>query len=199
MASKVANDPERPSLGRTRADSVAPPHSPISIKRCIARVERTPELAHANIFADTSCDTPLKEGYISILRTYDPGVSPNEPMAIVQMPIVQVESPPISDGRYFILNHAWVVNPAWLIYWSAKGGPFPLDMVRFWHYSSSSSYDGQEVPVISNYSSAQRIIFFRSGSSQIMLMVASLSDQYFIHPRGLVMNLLSLRRQFRGD
>ena len=32
MPSKVAIDPDEPSLGRIRADSVAPPHSPTSIK-----------------------------------------------------------------------------------------------------------------------------------------------------------------------
>ena len=63
-----------------------PPHSPISIIQCISRVEGIPALAwHADLFADTSCDTPLKEGYISILHTDDPGLSPNGPMAIVQV------------------------------------------------------------------------------------------------------------------
>ena len=82
MPSKVAIDPEEPSLGRIRADSVAPPHSPASIKRCISRVEKTPALALADLFADISCNTPLKEGHISFLLTDYPGVSPNEPMAI---------------------------------------------------------------------------------------------------------------------
>ena len=114
--SKVAIDPEEPSLGRIRADSVAPPHSPSSIKRCISRVERTPELAHANLFADISCKTPLKDGHISILPTDGPGLSPNEPMAIVQVPIVQlVESPSIPDGKYIIKNRAAD------IYWHMSG------------------------------------------------------------------------------
>ena len=142
MASKVAIDPEIPSLGRIRADSVAPPHSPTSIKRCISRVERTPELAHANLFADISCDTPLKEGHISILRTNGPGLSPNKPMAIVlmpivQMPIVQVESPPISDGKYVIKNRAGD------IYWSVYGStPRTLKKVRFWQWSTSQKRPG---------------------------------------------------------
>jgi len=106
MPSKVAFDPEEPSLGRIRADSIAPPHSPASIKRCISRVERTPELAHADLFADISSDNPLKEGHISILRTDSPGLSPSEPMAIVLMPIVQVKDLPIPDGRYIIKNRA---------------------------------------------------------------------------------------------
>jgi hypothetical protein len=85
MPSKVAIDPEEPSLGRIRVDSIAPPHCPTSIKRRISRVERIPGLSHANLFADTLCDTPLKEGHISLLGTDGTGLSPSEPMAIVQV------------------------------------------------------------------------------------------------------------------
>ena len=112
MPSKVAIDPEEPSLGRIRVDSVAPPHSPASIKRCISRVERNTALADAYLFADTSCDAPLKEGHISNFHTDGPGLSPNEPMAIVQMPI---ESPLITDGKYVIKNRAAD------IYWNMGG------------------------------------------------------------------------------
>ena len=117
MSSKVALDPEEPSLGRIRADSVTPPHTPASIKRCISRVEKTPALAHAHLFADVLCDTPLKEGHISILHTDGPGRSPNEPMAIVQMPII-IESPSIPDGKYFIKNRAAD------IYWHTRNPPY---------------------------------------------------------------------------
>ena len=92
ISSLVAIDSDKPSLGRIRVDSIAPPHSPASIKLCISRVERTPALAHANLFADTSCDTPLKERHISFLHTDGPGLSKNEPMAIVQKAIVQMGS-----------------------------------------------------------------------------------------------------------
>ena len=101
MPSKVAIDPEEPSLGRIRADSVPPPHSAASIKRCISRVERNPELANAALFADISCKTPLKEGHIPILRTDCPGLSPDKPMAIVQNVQMPIKIP---DGRYFIKN-----------------------------------------------------------------------------------------------
>ena len=116
MPSKAAFDPEEPSLGRIRADYIAPPHSLASIKRLISRVERTPALAHANLFADISCDAPLKEGYVSILRANNsPGLSPNIPMAIVQKPIVQAKNPSIPDGRYIIKNRAGD------IYWNVWG------------------------------------------------------------------------------
>ena len=87
MPSKVAIDPEKPSLGRIRTDFVPPLHSPASIKRCISRMEGTPALAHADIFVDKSCDIPLlKEGYILIIRTDGSGLSQNRPLAIVQSP-----------------------------------------------------------------------------------------------------------------
>jgi hypothetical protein len=101
MPSKVAFDSEEPSLGRIRADSVPPPHSAASIKRCISRVERNPELADAELFADISCKTPLQEGHISILRTDCPSLSPNKPMAIVQNVHLPIEIP---DGKYLIKN-----------------------------------------------------------------------------------------------
>jgi len=109
--SKVAIDPKVPFLGRIRADSIAPPHSPTSIKLCIARVEGNPELAYANLFADTSYVTPLKEHHISFLRTNCPGLSRNSPMAIVQ-----VKPPPIPDGKCFIKNRAGR-------FWSAAHDP----------------------------------------------------------------------------
>ena len=103
MPSKVSFYSNEPCLGRIRADSVPPPHTLASIKRCISRVERNSALAYANLFADISCDTPLKEGHISFLGTDGPGLSPNEPMAIVQ---VEEPSIPLADGRYIIKNRA---------------------------------------------------------------------------------------------
>ena len=125
MPSKVAYDPEQPSLGRIRADSIVPPHSPITIKRCISRVERTPAIALADLFADITCNTPLKDDHIPILRagcTDCPGLSPKNPMAIVQNPVVIVQNPvaivekrSIPDGRYVIKNRAAdiVWNAGW--------------------------------------------------------------------------------------
>ena len=122
IPSKLAIDPEKPSLGRIRADSVAPPHTPVSIKRCIARVEKNPLLAcHADLFADTSSDIPLEDVHISILRTDGPGLSPNEPMAVVQ---VKTPRPSILDGRYVIKNRAAD------IYWAAFYNP--IQTVQFY-------------------------------------------------------------------
>ena len=122
IPSKVAFDPEGPSLGRIRLDSVAPPHSPTSIKRCVSRVEGNPALAwHADLFVDTSSDTPLEEGHISILSTDGPGLSPNEPMAIVQVPVTNHSIP---DGKYLIKNRAADV------YWNSAANN-PMTTVYF--------------------------------------------------------------------
>jgi len=130
MPSKVANDPEEPSLGRIRADCVAPPRSLTSIKRCISRVEGNPRLVNSDLFADTSCDTPLKEGQIFILRTDGPGLSPDEPMAIVQLKSIQDGS----DGRYL---RCLIKNRAEDIYWGADYNP--IKNVYFYIYTTLES------------------------------------------------------------
>ena len=129
IPSKVAFDLEKSSLGRIRADSVAPPHCPASIKRCISRVERNPALAwpeHADVFADTSSDTPFKEGHISILPNDGPGLNPDEPMAIVQ-----VKNSSIPDGTYVIKSRAG--DFCWYEQYD------PLRKVYFWTYKVGST------------------------------------------------------------
>ena len=163
IPSKVAVDQEEPSLGRIRADSIAPPHSPISIKLCISRVEEKPGLVNAAIFENTTCDTPLEEGQISIFRTDGPGWSPNEPMALVQMKI-----PSIPDGRYLIKNRGRD------IYWCT--GYDPIRTVYYFHTTMEKAGKEAYMQVNEHSSivlSVQKIIFFRSGTSHMMLMVTS--------------------------
>ena len=133
IPSKVAFDEEEPSLGRIRADSVAPPHSVASLKRRISRVEQTLALANADLFADISSDIPLKEGRISILGADCPGLSPDEPMGVVhdQMDIVQS---PISDGRYAIKNRAAG------IFWDSKKED-PIEVVQFYYGEAQAKHD----------------------------------------------------------
>ena len=133
MPSKVANDPEEPSIGRIRADSIPPPHSPTSIKLCISRVEGKPALLHADLFSDTSCDTPLTKGHISFLHNDGPGLSPNEPMAIVQ-----VKTPSIPDGKYFIKNPR-------NIYWGIVNGAFCFYNVTHAEIAEFSTYKFMQV------------------------------------------------------
>ena len=164
MSSKVDFGQEEPSIGRIRADSIAPPHSPASIKQCISRVERNPALLHAYLFADTSCDIPLTEGHISILRTDGPGQSPDQPMAIVQAE-VQAEVTSIPDGRYAIKSRAGD------FYWGAGSD----GKVYFYKVTLEIAKQHEWLQVgFSNHSSVQRIILFQSMTSQTTLMVTSL-------------------------
>ena len=164
IPSKVAFDHDEPSIGRIRADYIAPPHSPASIKRCISGVEGRPELLSADLFADTSCDTPLTEGHISILRTDGPGQSPDQPMAIVQAE-VQAEVTSIPNGRYLIKNRASD------FYWFADS----YGKVYFWKDTLEQAKQHKYYQVeVSNHSSVQRIILFPSMTSQTTLMVTSL-------------------------
>jgi hypothetical protein len=109
MPSKMAIDPEEPSVGCIRTDSIAPPHTPTSILQCISRVEKTPAFGFADLFADISCDTPLTESHISFLRNDGPGQTLDKPIAIVQKnkPIAIVQKAPfIPEGKYAIKNRA---------------------------------------------------------------------------------------------
>ena len=140
LSSKVAFDQEEPSLGRIRVDYVAPPHGPATIKRCISRVESTPAVADAYLFADISCNTPLKEDHISFLQTDYPGLSAKEPMAIVLTPLAPLAIP---DGRYLIRNRAAD------IYWNACQSP--IQTVYFWHTTIEHAKVSPHVKVKDHY------------------------------------------------
>ena len=185
MPSKVAFDPEKPSLGRIRADSISPPHSPSSIKRCISRVERAPAIIHADIFAAMLCDTPLKEDHISFLRSDGPGLSPFEPMAIVQMPTVQeelqVEKPlaivttqamAIPDGKYVIKNRAADIYWYWSVHIKAV---YFLSTTIETAMDSGNAQVNRHSPFINMKFSKDNFLFLKSpnGASLTIPMVTS--------------------------
>jgi hypothetical protein len=169
VPSKVAFDEEVTYLGRIQCDSVAPPHTLASIKRHISRVEETPELANADLFADISSDAPLKEGNISILGTDVPGLSPHDPMAVVQKPIVQnplvqVEIR-IPDGRYAIKNRAAD------FFWN---GP-PITVGYFYSGTAKTKNNAslQVRSILQLFKCLKDNSLFRSGTSHMILMVTS--------------------------
>ena len=80
----------------------------------------------------------MKEGHISNLGTdgSESGLSPDEPIAIIQTPIVQVESPSIPDGRYAIKNRAAV------FFWDSRGqNPIGLTVSAFAGYRKNFNSD----------------------------------------------------------
>ena len=141
-------------------------------------------------------DANDSELLIQILRTDGPGMALSGPTAIVQKPIVQAESQPIPNGIYLIKNRTGD------FYWSMSGS---YQRVHFWYKEKKSCGELQplkgERAFFFNYSSAQRIIVFRSGKSYLMLMVTSPSQNpgHHISRCGLMLTILCLCSQFRGD
>ena len=140
IRSNVAFDPNEPSLGRIRIDSIAPSHTPATIKRCISRIEETPEIVQADLFANISSDAPLKEGHISFLRKDAPGLDPDDPMTIVQ----PIPESPVSDGRYLIKNA--VVHAFWNAY---SGDKKPMGTVNF--FTTATKEDGMSQAIGGDY------------------------------------------------
>ena len=155
IPSEVAFDPEEPALGRIRADSVAPPHNPVTIKACISRVEKTPAIVSANLFADISCNTPLEKDHISFLRTDCPGLSPENPMAIVLTP--QAPLALIADGRYVIKNRA--ASFFWRL-GNNQSERNPIETIYFQHNSLINAKNYRETQV-NNYFRSPIIQAFR--------------------------------------
>ena len=143
IPSKVANDPEEPSIGRIRADSIPPPHTPTSIKLYISRVEGKPELVNSDLFLDTISHSPLEDGLISILHSDGPGLSPDDPMSIVQTD-VQVKSPQlvevtsVPEGRYLIKNRGEEIYFNWG-FWGYWGMSDNIKKVHFNFYPTRES------------------------------------------------------------
>ena len=153
-----------PSIGRIRGDSVAPPHNLASLKRRISRVEETPAIVNADFFAG---DDPLREGYISILGTDGPGLSEDEPMSILQTPVVQVESP-IPEGRYGIKSRA--VGFLW-----NSAGKNPIEVIRFFngYMQAKDMNDFQVRGILQLFKCSMDNSLFRSGTSRMILTVTS--------------------------
>ena len=109
-------------------------------------MEGNPALLHSDIFSDTSSDSPLTEVHISILHADGPGLSPNDPMAIVQAEVL-VESPlaalvevtSIPDGRYLIKSRAAD------LYWNAINDP--VDFVYFFDTTMESAKGSNDTQV----------------------------------------------------
>jgi hypothetical protein len=73
-----------PSLGRIAAELVTPPHTVISLKRCLSGIENIDDNIPTTLFVAASSQTPMDDAvHVSILAYPGPGCTPNEPMAFV--------------------------------------------------------------------------------------------------------------------
>ena len=89
-------------------------------KRKLEQADLKKDLDEERLVSES--DTPMEEGHFSILRSDGPGLSPNEPMAIVQRPL-------IPDGRYAIKSRA--KSAAKHFFWNSAARD-PITTVHFW-------------------------------------------------------------------
>ncbi|KAJ7737294.1 hypothetical protein B0H16DRAFT_1425229 [Mycena metata] len=84
--STVSFDLGEPALGRIKKIDICPPHTPATIKRCIARAERKPICAYAaQLYADISSDMAMADDFfISLFRDDCVGSTADKPMVLVQ-------------------------------------------------------------------------------------------------------------------
>jgi hypothetical protein len=73
-----------PSLGRIPATLVTPPHTVISLKRCLSNFENINDHLRTILYIAASSQSPMDDaGRVSILAYPGPGCNPNQPMALV--------------------------------------------------------------------------------------------------------------------
>jgi hypothetical protein len=79
-ANPTANDRY---LGRISAESVPPPHTVQSLKRCISSGEYIEYSTRTQLFLTVSSQTPMEENCPVLISSFTgPGCTPNEPMAL---------------------------------------------------------------------------------------------------------------------
>jgi hypothetical protein len=84
VPSKKPADPDDPSLGRIKVDSIPPPRTVASMRRIISRVEKYPQFLpwHPKLFVNMFSESPMDD-------THDPGLafessfSLDQPLAFV--------------------------------------------------------------------------------------------------------------------
>ena len=79
-------DSNDPSVGRINVDSVPPPHTAVSIMRCISKAEKLDYSKQSQLFTSISSTSPIGEGHFPILTNDRPGSMPEDPMAFVELP-----------------------------------------------------------------------------------------------------------------
>ena len=99
VLSKQAANPNDPSVGRISVNSVPPPHTAVSIMRCISKTEQLDSSKPSQLFVNISSESPIGEGRVSILTSNRPGSTLEDPMAFVQS-LAPVVDGPISHPTF---------------------------------------------------------------------------------------------------
>jgi hypothetical protein len=75
-----------PYLGRISAESVTPPHTVISVKRCLCNVENIHCNTPTDLFSNISSKAPMDDiDYLPIVATPGPACTPNDPFVLIAM------------------------------------------------------------------------------------------------------------------
>jgi len=119
VLSKQAANPNDLSVGCISVNSVPPPHTAVSIMRCISKTEQLDSSKPSQLLVNISSESPIGEGRVSILTSNRPGSTLEDPMAFVQS-LAPVVVPPKSHStftqpiRVTNLSSHSNQNPGWL-------------------------------------------------------------------------------------
>ena len=92
VRSKHPANSNNPSVGRIGVDTVPPPHTAVSIMRCISRTEELDHSKQLQLFNNISSESPIGKGHVSLLTSDYPGSTPEDPMAFVELPELVVST-----------------------------------------------------------------------------------------------------------
>jgi len=97
VPSRQPADSSDPYVGRISVDSVPPPHTAVSIMRCISKTEELANSKKLQLFINISSDSPIGDGHVSILASDCPGCTPEDPMVFVELPSPAVAQPAAAE------------------------------------------------------------------------------------------------------
>jgi hypothetical protein len=84
ISSKQSTDPTNPAVGRINSDSVPPPHTAASMKRCLYKLEELDDRKGSQLFNDIKSKSPIGDRqYIAIRGSGRLGSTPENPMLFV--------------------------------------------------------------------------------------------------------------------
>jgi hypothetical protein len=112
--SKVAFNPNKPALSRIEKIHISPPHEPGSIVRCIARAERKPIYAYAELYQDISdfCRLPKSRMAIALISFAILGLGPQKThpwslasqSAVKVRPIIVISQAIVHGSDFFLIT-----------------------------------------------------------------------------------------------
>ena len=114
VKSKKSVDSSDPWVGRISVDSVPPPHSVASIMRCVSKAEELENSKHSQLWINSSSESPLGPGHVSILGSNRPGSTPEDAMAFVELDTAptpgsnpSIEKTPFTRQMRVIATSGW--------------------------------------------------------------------------------------------